>query len=57
VQRTRTRSCSRRALGDGFDDIITGRRPFSDYDGLIGRGWSNGENAEYQQAYTAAQEA
>ena len=24
-----------RTLGDGFDDIVTGRRPFSDYDPLV----------------------
>ena len=47
-----------RTLGDGFDDIVTGRRPFSDYDGLV-KDWLDavGTTAkmEYQQAYTAAQ--
>jgi putative aldouronate transport system substrate-binding protein len=46
------------ALGDGFDDIVTGRRPMSDYDGLV-KDWLNsvGNTAktEYQQAYSAAQ--
>jgi putative aldouronate transport system substrate-binding protein len=49
-----------RTLGDGFDDIITGRRPFSDYDQLV-KDWLDavGTTAknEYQQAYTAAQKA
>jgi putative aldouronate transport system substrate-binding protein len=47
-----------RTLGDGLTDIVTGRRPFSDYDGLV-KDWldSVGTTAktEYQQAYTAAQ--
>lgn len=47
-----------RTLGDGFDDIIAGRRPFSDYDGLV-KDWlaavGTTAKAEYQQAYTAAQ--
>jgi putative aldouronate transport system substrate-binding protein len=47
-----------RTLGDGFDDIITGRRPFSDYDGLV-KDWLDNvgttAKTEYQQAYTAAQ--
>jgi hypothetical protein len=41
-----------------MDDIITGRRPFGDYDGLV-KDWLDavGTTAkmEYQQAYTAAQ--
>jgi putative aldouronate transport system substrate-binding protein len=47
-----------RTLGDGIDDVITGRRPFSDYDQLV-KDWLDavGTTAkmEYQQAYTAAQ--
>jgi putative aldouronate transport system substrate-binding protein len=47
-----------RTLGDGFDDIVTGRRPFSDYDGLV-KDWLDAvgttAKTEYQQAYTAAQ--
>jgi putative aldouronate transport system substrate-binding protein len=47
-----------RTLGDGLNDIVTGRRPFADYDGLV-KDWldSVGTTAksEYQQAYTAAQ--
>lgn len=47
-----------RVLGDGLSDIVTGRRPLSDYDGLV-KDWLNavGNTAktEYQQAYAAAQ--
>ncbi|MBV9579936.1 MAG: hypothetical protein JO057_15205 [Chloroflexi bacterium] len=47
-----------RTLGDGFDDIVTGRRPFSDYDGLV-KDWLDAvgttAKTEYQQAYTDAQ--
>jgi putative aldouronate transport system substrate-binding protein len=47
-----------RTLGDGFNDIVTGRRPFSDYDGLV-KDWLEAvgttAKAEYQQAYNAAQ--
>jgi putative aldouronate transport system substrate-binding protein len=47
-----------RTLGDGFDDIVTGRRPMSDYDGLV-KDWLDAvgttAKSEYQQAYAAAQ--
>jgi putative aldouronate transport system substrate-binding protein len=47
-----------RTLGDGLNDIVTGRRPFSDYDGLV-KDWLDNvgttAKTEYQQAYTAAQ--
>jgi putative aldouronate transport system substrate-binding protein len=47
-----------RTLGDGLNDIVTGRRPFGDYDGLV-KDWLDAvgttAKAEYQQAYTAAQ--
>jgi putative aldouronate transport system substrate-binding protein len=47
-----------RTLGDGLDDIITGRRPFSDYDQLV-KDWLDAvgttAKAEYQQAYADAQ--
>lgn len=47
-----------RVLGDGLSDIVTGRRPFSDYDGLV-QDWlgavGNAAKSEYQQAYSAAQ--
>ena len=47
-----------RTLGDGFDDIITGRRPLTDYDGLV-KDWlvtvGTTAKAEYEQAYAAAQ--
>jgi putative aldouronate transport system substrate-binding protein len=45
-------------LADGFIDIITGRRPMSDYDQLISDWRSGGGDAirsEFQQAYAAAQ--
>ena len=47
-----------RTLGDGFDDIITGRRPLTDYDALV-KEWlttvGTAAKAEYEQAYAAAQ--
>ncbi len=47
-----------RTLGDGLDDIVTGRRPFTDYDGLV-KDWLDAvgttSKMEYQQAYTTAQ--
>jgi putative aldouronate transport system substrate-binding protein len=47
-----------RTLGDGFDDIITGRRPLTDYDTLV-KDWlatvGTTARAEYEQAYAAAQ--
>jgi putative aldouronate transport system substrate-binding protein len=47
-----------RTLGDGFDDIITGRRPLTDYDGLV-KDWLAGvgtpARTDYEQAYAAAQ--
>ena len=47
-----------RTLGDGLDDIVAGRRPLSDYDGLV-KDWldavGNTAKMEYQQAYAAAQ--
>jgi putative aldouronate transport system substrate-binding protein len=47
-----------RTLGDGLDDIVTGRRPLSDYDSLV-KDWLDavGTTAkmEYLQAYLAAQ--
>jgi putative aldouronate transport system substrate-binding protein len=47
-----------RTLGDGLNDIVTGRRPFTDYDGLV-KDWldtvGTTAKAEYQQAFTAAQ--
>jgi putative aldouronate transport system substrate-binding protein len=47
-----------RTLGDGFDDIITGRRPLTDYDTLV-KDWlatvGTTAKAEYEQAYAAAQ--
>jgi putative aldouronate transport system substrate-binding protein len=47
-----------RTLGDGFDDIVTGRRPLSDYDGLV-KDWlvtvGTTAKAEYEQAYLATQ--
>jgi len=47
-----------RTLGDGFNDIVTGRRPLSDYDGLV-RDWLTAvgttAKTEYEQAYAAAQ--
>jgi hypothetical protein len=47
-----------RTLGDGFDDIVTGRQPMSDYDGLV-KDWLGAvgttAKAEYEQAYAAAQ--
>jgi putative aldouronate transport system substrate-binding protein len=49
-----------RTLGDGFTDIVTGRRPFSDYDSLV-KDWlgavGNTAKMEYEQAYAAAQKA
>jgi putative aldouronate transport system substrate-binding protein len=49
-----------RTLGDGLTDIVTGRRPFSDYDGLV-KDWLGavGTTAkmEYEQAYAAARAA
>ena len=47
-----------RTLGDGLDDIVTSRRPMSDYDGLV-KDWldtvGSAAKQEYQQAYSAAQ--
>ena len=47
-----------RTLGDGFDDIITGRRPLTDYDSLV-KDWLAGvgsaARSEYEQAYATAQ--
>jgi putative aldouronate transport system substrate-binding protein len=47
-----------RTLGDGLTDIVTGRRPFSDYDSLV-QDWlgavGNMAKAEYAQAFAAAQ--
>ena len=47
-----------RVLGDGLSDIVTGRRPLSDYDSLV-NDWlgavGNAAKAEYEQAYAAAQ--
>jgi putative aldouronate transport system substrate-binding protein len=47
-----------RTLGDGFDDIVTGRRPMADYDGLV-KDWlaavGSTARSEYEQAYAAAQ--
>jgi putative aldouronate transport system substrate-binding protein len=47
-----------RTLGDGFNDIVAGRRPLSDYDALV-KDWLStvGTTAktEYEQAYAAAQ--
>ena len=47
-----------RTLGDGFDDIVTGRRPLTDYDGLV-KDWldnvGTAAKQEYQQAYSASQ--
>ena len=47
-----------RTLGDGFDDIITGRRPLTDYDNLV-KDWlatvGTAARTEYEQAYAAAQ--
>lgn len=47
-----------RTLGDGFNDIVTGRRPLSDYDSLV-KDWmgtvGTTAKAEYEQAYAAAQ--
>ena len=47
-----------RTLGDGFDDIVTGRRPLSDYDSLV-KDWlatvGNAAKSEYEQAFAAAQ--
>jgi putative aldouronate transport system substrate-binding protein len=44
-------------FGDGITDIVAGRRPLSDIDGLV-RAWrsAGGEKvrAEYQAAYAAA---
>jgi putative aldouronate transport system substrate-binding protein len=49
-----------RTLGDGLTDIVTGRRPFGDYDGLV-KDWlaAVGTTAkmEYEQAYAAARAA
>jgi putative aldouronate transport system substrate-binding protein len=46
-----------RTLGDGLDDIVTGRRPMGDYDGLV-KDWLAAvgatAKAEYEQAYAAA---
>jgi putative aldouronate transport system substrate-binding protein len=46
-----------RVLGDGFNDIVTGRRPFGDYDSLV-KDWVSGvgstAKAELEQAYAAA---
>ncbi len=47
-----------RTLGDGFNDIVTGRRPLSDYDSLV-KDWLGAvgttAKTEYEQAYAAAQ--
>lgn len=49
-----------RSLGDGFNDIVTGRRQLSDYDGLV-MDWMStvGTTAksEYEKAYADAQKA
>ena len=44
-------------FGDGISDIVTGRRPLSDLDGLVSAWRSGGGDAirsEYQQAFAAA---
>jgi hypothetical protein len=47
-----------RTLGDGLDDIVTGRRQLTDYAGLV-KDWlatvGTAAKAEYEQAYAAAQ--
>lgn len=44
-------------FGEGITDIVTGRRPVSDFEGLLSAWRSNGGNtikSEYEKAYTAA---
>jgi putative aldouronate transport system substrate-binding protein len=49
-----------RVLGDGLTDIVVGRRPFTDYDGLV-KDWlgavGSTAKTEFEQAYAAAKKA
>ncbi len=45
------------SLGDGLSDVVTGRRPLSDFDQLVKDWHTNGGDqlaTEYEQAYAAS---